>query len=440
MTLRCTGFKGPLTRILSAIAGFSILLLLLSPLTFGQGITTGSITGTVEDPQQGVIVGAKVTAVNNGTNSTYSAVTNSVGYFEIRGVPVGAYTVTIEASGFSKTRVNNVAVNAAVPTSLGLRQLGLGSASSEVTVEATAPIVQTDSVQTGQTFETKKLMDLPIGNGPDLVALFTPGIVPTGDANFANTNGAAFSSNGQRGRDNNFQIDGQANNDSLIGGPSLFIGNQDAIAEVQILTNYSAEYGRNTGTIVNYITKGGTNSFHGTAFEIYNGNWADSLASQERTPLNGFCPPGVAPGTAIQPFTDSCTAPVVPRYVDNRYGGTFGGPILRDKLWFFGGTNIEINRVGAAQESSGGLLTPTANGLKQLQAAFPGNAAVAALGNVGPLAVKQGTTTFTSIQMVPVLGVPIEFGSVVRSLPSIFNDHEASGRIEIGRASCRERG
>src|SRR5689334_14884691 len=164
MNLRCNAFKYRLTRILSAISTFSVLLLFISQLTFGQGITTGSITGTVQDPQQSVISGAKITAVNVGTNSTYSAVTNSVGYFELRGVPVGTYAVTIEASGFSKTRVNNVAVNAAVPTSLGLRQLGLGSASSEVTVEATAPIVQTDSVQTGETFETKKLMDLPIGN------------------------------------------------------------------------------------------------------------------------------------------------------------------------------------------------------------------------------------------------------------------------------------
>ncbi len=423
MTLRYKVFESPLTRMASAIASFSILLLLLSSLAFGQGITTGSITGTVQDPQQGVIVGAKVTAVNNGTNSTYSAVTNSVGYFEIRGVPVGAYTVTIEASGFSKTRVNNLNVNAGVPTSVGAQQLPLASTSSEVTVEATAPLIQTDSVQTGETFETKKLMDLPIGNGPDLVALFTPGIVPTGDANFANTNGAAFSSNGQRGRDNNFQIDGQANNDSLIGGPSLFIGNQDAIAEVQILTNYSAEYGRNTGTIVNYITRGGTNNYHGTAFEIYNGNWGDSLASQEKTPLNGFCTPGQSSSTG-------CTTASVPRYVDNRYGGTVGGPILHDKLWFFAGTNIEAQRIGSAPSSSGGVLTPTPNGLKQLQAAFPGNAAVGALANVGPLAIKQGTPNFTNVQNIPVLGVPIEFGSLVRTLPSIFNDHEASGRID----------
>ena len=404
--------------------------LLLVPQLLGQGITTGSITGTVEDPQQSVISGATVTAVNNGTNAAYSATTNSVGYFEMRGLPVGNYTVTIESSGFSKTRLSSVAVNAGVPTTVGVRQLALQSAATEVTVEATAPIIQTDSVQTGETFESKKLMDLPIGNGPDLVALFTPGVVPTGDANFANTNGAAFSSNGQRGRDNNFQIDGQANNDSLIGGPSLFIGNQDAIEEVQILTNYSAEYGRNTGTIVNYITKGGTNSFHGTAFEIYNGNWGDSLASQEKTPLNGFCPKGVAAGTPNQPFTDSCTTPSVPRYVDNRYGGTVGGPIVRDKLWFFAGTNIEAQRIGSSPASSGGQLTPTANGLKQLQAAFPGNAAVAALANIGPLAVKQGTVTFNGVHSVPVLGVPVEFGTVVRNVPSIFNDHEASGRID----------
>src|SRR3954467_12186905 len=428
MTLGSFGNRVP--RFVPVAAVLFIALMCSVPQLIGQGITTGSITGTVEDPQQSVINGARITAVNNGTNAVYNAVTNSVGYFEMRGVPVGTYTVTIEAPGFSKTRLSNLAVNVGVPTSVGLRQLTLEGAAVEVTVEATAPILQTDSVQTGSTFESRKLMDLPIGNGPDLVALVTPGVVPTGDANFANTNGAAFSSNGQRGRDNNFQIDGQANNDSLIGGPSLFIGNQDAVEEVQILTNYSAEYGRNTGTVVNYITKGGTNTFHGTAFEIYNGNWGDSLASQERTPLSGFCAPGMAVGTAIPPFTDSCTAPVVPRYVDNRYGGTVGGPIVRDKLFFFAGTNIEANRVGSAPASSGSLLTPTPNGLKQLQAAFPGNASVAALGAMGPLAVTQGTPTFSNVHSVPVLGVPIEFGSITRNLPSIFNDHEASGRID----------
>lgn len=408
----------------------TVVLLLATQVAMGQGISTGSITGTVQDPQQRVLSGAKITAVNNGTNSSNTAISNSVGYFEMRGVPVGTYTVTIEAPGFSKIQLNNIGVNVGTPTTVGAQQLALGSADTQVTVEATAPLVQSDAIQTGESFETKALADLPIGNGPDLVALFTPGVVPTGDANFANTNGAAFSSNGQRGRDNNFQIDGQANNDSLIGGPSLFIGNQDAIAEVQVLTNYSAEYGRNTGTVVNYITKAGTNKFHGTGFEIYNGNWGDSLASQERTPLNGFCPPGVAAGTANPPFTDSCQMPSVPRYVDNRYGGTIGGPILHDKLWFFAGTNIEINRVGSTPASSGSLLTPTPNGLSQLQAAFPGNASVAALAAIGPLAVKQGTPTFSSLQVIPVLGQNIEFGSVTRNLPSIFNDHEASGRVD----------
>src|SRR5690349_15977106 len=111
---------------------FSLLtaFLLFVPQLVGQGITTGSITGTVEDPQQSVISGATVTAVNNGTNVAYSATTNSVGYFEMRGLPVGSYAVTIDAPGFSKTRLSNVAVSSGVPTSVGLRQLAVQSSST----------------------------------------------------------------------------------------------------------------------------------------------------------------------------------------------------------------------------------------------------------------------------------------------------------------------
>ena len=99
---------------------------------------------------------------------------------------------------------------------------------------------------------------------------------------FENNNGAELSINGQRGRSNNYQIDGQNNNDNTIGGSSFFFGNQDAIAELQVVTNYDAEYGRNMGGVVNYVTKNGTNAFHGTGFEFWQGDHFDSLQNQEK--------------------------------------------------------------------------------------------------------------------------------------------------------------
>src|SRR5207248_7590325 len=348
---------------------------------------------------------------------------------ELRGLPVGTYNVAIEASGFSKKQVTNVGTSAGRASSLGVQILGIASTQETVTVEGSAPILQTDTMQIGETFQTKKLADLPVGNGLDIVTLFTPGVVPAGDSGFSNQGGAQFAANGQRARDNNFQLDGQSNNDTSIGGPVIFFGNQDAIAEIQVLTNYSAEYGRNTGTVVNYITKYGTNNFHGTGYEIYDGNWLDSLANQDQSPLFGICPKGVAEGTATD-FAASCTKPVVPRNVDNRFGGTFGGPIFKDRLWFFGSTNTERVRTGPTLASSGGQLTPTSNGLAQLAAAFPNNPAVAALKAIGPLAVKKGSLSLGAPQIETVNGVPIEFATVNRNVEATSNDYEGSGRSD----------
>jgi hypothetical protein len=123
-----------------------------------------------------------------------------------------------------------------------------------------------------ESFDTKKVTQLPIGNNFDSLSLFVPGVATVGDSGFSNNNGAEFTANGERARSNNFQIDGQNNNDNTVGGSSYLFGNQDAIAEVQVITNYSAEYGRNMGSVVNYILKSGTNQFHGTAYEFWDGD------------------------------------------------------------------------------------------------------------------------------------------------------------------------
>jgi outer membrane receptor protein involved in Fe transport len=397
------------------------IVIAYSGLCHGQGIVTGSIIGTVLDPSSAIVQGATVTATEISTNSPFRTTTGSAGTFQIPGLPVGMYTVTVDASGFTPLKMDNVLVKTGTATTLGQMTLKVGTSETAITVEASTALLQPDTVQISQEFDSQKTQDLPIGNGFDIVALLTPGVAPSGGNIFTNNNGAEFSSNGVRDRNNNFQLDGQANNDTNIGGPNVFFGNADAIAEVQVITQDSAEYGRNSGAVVNYITKSGTNEFHGSGYEFYNGNWADSFANQEKSTLFGYCGKGEDPSSG-------CTKPVLPRYVDNRWGGTVGGPIKKEKLWFFGSGNWEHTRTGAAPSSSAPLMTPTPNGITQLQAAFPNNSAVGALAAVGPAAVKAGTLSFGTPTMVDVLGTPIEFATARRTVASPFNDTEAMGR------------
>jgi len=406
------------TRILLAMALFAG-----ADRAISQGIVTGSLGGTVQDPTSAMVQGATVTATQVGTNSISKTTTRENGAFQLPGLPVGTYTVKVDAPGFAAINVENVLVQAGKETPLGALSLKVGAAEAAVTVEAASAILQPDSVQISQEFDTEKTANLPIGNGFDVVALLTPGVAPSGGNVFTNSNGAEFSSNGVRDRNNNFQLDGQANNDTNIGGPNVFFGNADAIAEVQVITSESAEYGRNSGAVVNYITKAGTNEFHGTAYEFYNGSWADSLANQDKNPLFGYCTPGEDPSSG-------CVEPTIPRYVDNRWGGTAGGPIKRNKLWFFGSGNFEHTRTGAAPSFSNPLITPTANGIAQLQAAFPNNSAVGALAAIGPSSIKTGGLTFGTPTTVDVLGVPIEFATARRTISSPFNDKEAMGRVD----------
>ena len=410
-----------------------------------QGIVTGSISGVVQDPQGAVVVGAKVSAKHLATNREFKTETNSAGLVVLRDLPPGAYSVRIEAGSFSPYEANNLSVEVGKDTALAVVKLQLGSAIETVNVEDAPPLVESTTDQISETFSAEKVSSLPVGNTFDSLALFIPGVATAGDASFSNNNGAEISVNGERARANNFQIDGQSNNDNSIAGPSIFFGNQDAIAEVQVVTNYDAQFGRNTGAVVNYVTKAGTNQFHGTAYEFWQGSKFDSLENQEKSPLFGFCPQGVSPSTG-------CTAPTVPRFVDNRFGGSVGGPIKKDKIWFFGSTNIERQRFAGSPSSSAPGLVPTPLGVKELQAAFPNSPIGLVESTIGPNAVLAGAPTFTNQQnefvtnqpnsTCSVAGpytvggttyncAPIQFGSISRFVPSPFNDYEATGRVDF---------
>ena len=419
-----------------------LLLIFCTTYALGQGITTGSLSGTVVDPQGAVIVGAKVTATNTATNQSASDATNSNGAYSIRQLPPGTYSVTITAPNFQTLNVKNVGVSTGVDTAMGAQKMAVGATSETVTVEATAPLVESTTPQLSTTYETKQITDLPIGSAFDSLVLLIPGAADTGDAGFSNTNGAGISMNGQRGRSNNFQIDGQNNNDNSVAGPAFFLSNQDTLAEYQVVSNsFSAEYGRNMGSVINYITKSGSNSLHGTAFWFYQGSWLSSRGNQDKSPLLGFCiPPATEASTG-----GACHDPKVPRFDDNRVGGTIGGPIKKNRAWFFGSYQREWLRNGATPSTSS-QLTPTPAGLAALTAAFPGNLGVQALINAGPygtspdLNLQAGSPSPSGLPATVCVSddisggtpcVPIEFAKVTRFLPSTFNQNELMGRIDV---------
>ena len=326
----------------------------------GQGIITGGISGTVVDPTGAIIPGATVKAVNESTGATIVVTSNGQGEFQVSNVPLGAYSVTLTASGFGAVTMSHVNVVAGNVSPLGRQTLTLGSAAAQtIEVEGSASeLINTESAQVETTIDSVQIASAPVTGALDNLALMVPGVVNVHMDGNSNTNGINFSVNGQRGRSNNSEIDGQTNNDTSIGGPSFFFDNQDAVQEVQVLTtDMGAQYGRNMGALVNYITKNGTNSFHGTGFETYTGSWLSSLTQTQMPDFTG-CTGG--PGS-------SC----LPRFVQNNWGGTLGGPILKNKLWFFGSTLWDHTyESGETLTTQGGLL-PDPTGLATLQSSFP---------------------------------------------------------------------
>jgi len=413
------------------LAGFALIV--ASSVAFSQGIITGGISGTVADPSGAIIPNADVKVISDSTGTTFAVKSNSEGAFQISDVPIGSYTVTVSAAGFGSTVLNHVGVVAGNSTPLKVA-LSIGQNAETVQVLATASeLINTESAQAETTIDAAQLASLPVSGAFDNVTLMVPGVVMTHSDAFSNTNGANFSVNGQRGRSNNSEIDGQTNNDNSIGGPSFFFSNQDALQEVQVVTSeMGAQYGRNMGSVVNYITKQGTNTFHGSGFEYYIGSWGSSLLQTEKAPQYGFCPGG---SDAAYASANGCTIATQPRFVENNFGGTLGGPVIKDKLWLFGSTFWAREYQSGGFDTSGAGIFPDPNGLKQLQAAYPNNPAVADLTANGPYSISQGNPVVVGTpQMIPVTDGntvnSIEMAAVGRTLTENVLDQEELGRLD----------
>jgi outer membrane receptor protein involved in Fe transport len=363
--------SSPTAKSLALIAAFALSLIAMV-FVFSEPVmaqaTTGTLKGKVVDPNGGAVAGATVTARNEATGVEFTSTSNSDGAFSFSSLLPGKYTVKVAPTGgFSTKSVTGVDIRLGSDTDLKV-DLAIGTPTESVTITAnTEQIVQTNS-QISASFETRKVEDLPsnsAGGGIDTLALLAPGVVP-GFGN-VNSNGSTLIVNGNRARSNNFTLDGTDNNDLSVGGPSLFVDNQDAVQEFQIITNnYSAQYGRNQGAVVNIVTKSGTNAFHGSGFEFHrNSSALDAMTNQERA---------------------DATRSKRDKFISNVFGGTIGGPIIKNKAFFF----FDGQFIRQRQSLEFGAANPaiTKAGLATLSAAFPGNPAIAALVNQSVFAIQ----------------------------------------------------
>jgi outer membrane receptor protein involved in Fe transport len=338
-----------------------VAMLFCFSLTAQAQTATGGLRGVVTDASDAALPGAAVVAKNVATGLEIKTTTTGEGFYSIPRILPGKYSVTIEARGFKKAEVTEVDVSVGKDTVVDAK-LEAGAISEVVTVTGGAEaLVEKDSVQISTTFQQKKVQELPVnipGRGLDRIALLTPGVT-VGFGN-VNGNGVTISANGQRARSNNFTIDGVDNNDLSIGGPNYFVRNADIVQEFQVITNnYSAEYGRNQGAIVNIVSRSGTNSFHGgVSWDHLDQKNFDSLTNIERR-------------NAVQTRKETLNpAPSL----DNIFGYTIGGPVIKNKIFFFTSGNFRRNPLLADLRAT--TLSPTPAGVAALKAAFPNNAAV----------------------------------------------------------------
>lgn len=366
----------------SASAAFIVSMLLILGMlpTASAQVVTGTISGRVVDPFGGAVPGASVTITDRGTAAELTATTKDSGSFRFTLLPVGIYDVQISKSGFKTLKLAGVAAQANFENAVGDVKLEIGAESAMVQVTAAPPLIEATTAQITTVFEGETLQTFPgieENQGLDYVALQLPGVGNSRDLNFPDENGADFSVNGLTERQNDQQIDGQNNNDNSTTGPSIDFGNVDFLEEYDITTdNFGPEFGRNSGSVVNEVTKSGTNNWHGTASGTETNSVLTSLDNFETAPLK------------VPPLTKP------PRFNEEFTSGTIGGPIWKDKVFFFGGFNDLIDSSNSV--FSTGALTPTPSGETELASCFPGSTSVAALKVFGPFGVSGGNPTVAS--------------------------------------------
>lgn len=377
------------------IAMLGLMLIIGCVNYFAQGSPTGAITGVTQDDAGAVVAGSRVVAINTGTSATFEAVSNNNGLYTIRSLPVGNYNVTVEANGFKTTTLTDIPVRVNEEIKLDATLI-VGAVSEQVTVSGEPSLVNTTSSTLKTVIDQRRIVDLPLnGRDPNALIQLVAGVQP--DTRTSLTSGATYpgavsvSSNGGRGNTTNYVLDGGSNNDSYS-NQSNPTPNPDALQEFSVQTNnFSAEYGRNLGAVVNAVTKSGTNSFHGSLFEYVRN---DALNA------TNFFAPGKRDGLKRNQFGGTVGGPLpLPHFGE-------GGPIFdsgKDRTFFF--FSYQGTRT-AQRPSDSTAIVPTA-----AQRATVTNPVVARL-----------------LQYIPL---PNEAGNLVRFVvPIKLNDDQTMIRID----------
>jgi Carboxypeptidase regulatory-like domain len=392
--------------------------------------TTGSISGEVKDEKQAVVTNATVTVRNVKTNETRSAVTDGDGRYRFTGMPVGDYEISVESTGFAKYVQSGISLvlNQRATVDVSLKT---GGVAEIVNVVENASILNTTNTEVGTRFDNRRLAELPIATNRNVynIALSAPGVSQLQSNQSGFTNGINYSSNGGRLRSNNFLLDGQDNNDFGVGGGVVQLNNPDLIQEVRLVTNqFSAEYGRNSSSVFNAITKSGSNEFHGSAFWFHNDNHLNACSNLNKN--GGFCNKASAnPANQIAPFR-----------VENQAGFTVGGPLHLPSFGEGGPTHISgkdrtffffalqrwwDRRLGQGVTIQG---VPTEAGRQILQQQVGNRPQIQALLGFLPAAQAPNGQSRSFTANGQTFNVPL--GSLTGSSSFVFNDWQQSIRVD----------
>lgn len=305
-----------LRRLLLAL----IFLLVSTSILFASG-PTGTITGTVTDPSGAVVRKAHIIVIDQATNVSREAETNDDGDFTVQLLPAGRYRVIAESAGFRRSVFSDVAVDVDQWVRVDFA-LEVGAATEEVRVKETPPAIQTDTSTLGQLMNNRLVEQLPLNQRNFLnFALLVPGSQLPAEGSQNSTQGGALSVNGAREQANSFILDGVDNNDPYI-NQYVALPSVDAIQEFKVQSSdYSAEYGRASGAQINVVLKSGTNAFHGTLFEYFRNRNMDAKNYFDLPDCTASSVPGTCGG--------------IPALQRNQFGGTVGGPIVKNKTFFF---------------------------------------------------------------------------------------------------------
>lgn len=354
------------TSTFAAITLLALGLMVPSRTIHGQTFR-GAILGTVNDSSDAPVPGAQVTVKNLGTGLTRATMTDDSGQYHVPELPIGQYSVTVEKAGFETVTMGGAAVDVAKETRVDVT-IKPGRVESRVEVTAEVPLVETTTNVLGGTVEAPQIVNLPV-NGRDYIKLvfMNPGISGSPDqATDSPGSFGLFTANGARGRSNNYLLDGTDMNDGyrnlptinqagVFGTPATILP-VEAIAEMAVLSNFEPEYGRNAGAVVNIVTKSGTNDLHGSVSEYLRNDKLDArnFFNLEPNPKTSFR--------------------------NNQFGASLGGPIRRDKTFFFVDYEGQREKVGlnslarvptaaeiadqtAALEEAGGSVNPVISAL-----------------------------------------------------------------------------